>query len=70
MHRLHRGVSPLIQPFIDDLLLNKISPEYHETIMAPQVAATKSLRTRSASAGKFFCVVEGSIPLPIAAATA
>jgi [NiFe] hydrogenase small subunit len=52
-------------PFIDDLLLNKISLEYHETIMAPAGdAATKSLTDAvSKYAGKFFVVAEGSIPL-------
>jgi [NiFe] hydrogenase small subunit len=51
-------------PFIDDLLLNKISLEYHETIMAPAgEAATRSLEDAvSKYSGKFFCVVEGSIP--------
>ena len=52
-------------PFIDDLLLNKISLEYHETIMAPAgAAATKSLEDAvSKYAGKFFVVTEGAIPL-------
>ena len=52
-------------PFIDDLLLNKISLEYHETIMAPAGdAATKSLTDAvSKYAGQFFVIVEGSIPL-------
>ena len=52
-------------PFIDDLLLNKISLEYHETIMAPAgAAATKSLTDAvSKYAGKYFVIVEGSIPL-------
>ena len=52
-------------PLIDDLLLNKISLEYHETIMAPAGdAATKSLEEAVAKhAGKFFVIVEGSIPL-------
>lgn len=52
-------------PLIDDLLLNKISLEYHETIMAPAGdAATRSLEEAVAKhAGKFFVVVEGSIPL-------
>ncbi len=52
-------------PFIDDLLLNKISLEYHETIMAPSGdAATKSLTDAvSKYAGQFFVVTEGAIPL-------
>jgi len=52
-------------PMIDDLLLNKISLEYHETIMAPAGdAASKSLTDAvNKYAGQFFCIVEGSIPL-------
>ncbi len=52
-------------PFIDDLLLNKISLEYHETTMAPAgEAALKSLMEAVSNyANKFFVVVEGSIPL-------
>ena len=52
-------------PFIDDLLLNKISLEYHETIMAPAGdAATLSLTDAvSKYSGKFIVIVEGSIPL-------
>ncbi len=52
-------------PFIDDLLLNKISLEYHETTMAPAgEAALKSLTEAVSNyANKFFVVVEGSIPL-------
>ncbi len=51
-------------PFIDDLLLNKISLEYHETLMAPSGdAATKSLTDAvSKYAGQFFVITEGSIP--------
>jgi [NiFe] hydrogenase small subunit len=51
-------------PFIDDLLLNKISLEYHETLMAPSgAAATKSLDDAvSKYAGKYIVVAEGAIP--------
>ena len=51
-------------PFIDDLILDKISLDYHETIMAPAgEAATLSLaNTVSTYAGKFICFVEGAIP--------
>ncbi len=51
-------------PFINDLLLNKISLEYHETLMAPSGAAARKSLTDAVSkyAGKFFCIVEGSIP--------
>jgi [NiFe] hydrogenase small subunit len=52
-------------PIINDLLLNKISLEYHETIMAPSGdAATKSLTDAvSKYAGQFFVITEGAIPL-------
>ena len=52
-------------PFIDDLLLNKISLEYHETLMAPSgAAATKSLEDAvSKYSGKYFVITEGAIPV-------
>jgi [NiFe] hydrogenase small subunit len=51
-------------PFIDDLILDNISLDYHETIMAPAgEAATLSLEnTVKANAGKFICFVEGAVP--------
>jgi [NiFe] hydrogenase small subunit len=51
-------------PFLDDLLLSKISLDYHETIMAPAgEAATLSLsNTVDTYAGQFLCFVEGAIP--------
>jgi [NiFe] hydrogenase small subunit len=51
-------------PFIDDLILENISLDYHETIMAPAGdAATLSLtNTVEKYAGKFICFVEGAIP--------
>lgn len=51
-------------PFIDDLLLDKVSSEYHETIMAAAGdAATACLDNAVATyAGQFLCFVEGAIP--------
>ncbi len=51
-------------PFIGDVLLDTISLDYHEAIMAPSgEAAEKSLHdTVKKHQGKFICVVEGSIP--------
>ena len=50
-------------PYIDDLLLETISMEYHETIMA--AAGQQAEDTLSAAVdkykGKFICVVEGAI---------
>jgi [NiFe] hydrogenase small subunit len=51
-------------PFIDDLLLEKVSSEYHETIMAAAGDhATACLDSAvSQYAGQFLCFVEGAIP--------
>jgi [NiFe] hydrogenase small subunit len=51
-------------PWIDELLLETISLDYHETIMAPSgEAAEKSLHDCiTKHRGKFLCVVEGAIP--------
>ena len=51
-------------PWIDQLLLDIISMDYHETIMAPSgEAAEKSLSdTVAKHAGKFILIVDGSIP--------
>lgn len=51
-------------PWIDELLLDIISMDYHETIMAPSgEAAEKSLHdTVTKYQGKFICVVDGAIP--------
>ncbi|GLI35784.1 hydrogenase small subunit [Desulforhabdus amnigena] len=51
-------------PWIDELLLDIISLDYQETLMAPSgEAAEKSLHdTIAKNEGKFICVVDGSIP--------
>lgn len=51
-------------PWIDEVLLDIVSVDYHETIMAPSGdAAEKSLHdTITKHQGKFICVVDGSIP--------
>jgi [NiFe] hydrogenase small subunit len=51
-------------PWIDELLFDIISLDYHETIMAPSgEAAEKSLHdTITKQQGKFICVVDGAIP--------
>ncbi len=51
-------------PWIDELLLDIISLDYQETLMAPSgKAAKKSLDdTLEAHSGKFICVVDGAIP--------
>lgn len=52
------------QPTVDALLLETLSVNYHETIMAPAgFMAEKSLSdTFEAYDGQYICVVEGSIP--------
>ncbi len=51
-------------PWIDQLVLETISLDYHETIMAPSgEAAEKSLHDAITKyPGKFICVVDGAIP--------
>ena len=51
-------------PSITDLLLDVISVEYHETLMAPAgFQAEKSLNdTMNNYPGQYVCIVEGSIP--------
>lgn len=51
-------------PWIDQLVLDIISLDYHETIMAPSgEAAEKSLHDCvTKNQGKFICVVDGAIP--------
>lgn len=53
------------QPTVDEFLLDRISLDYHETLMAPAGAGTEqSLRdTLSAHPGEVIAIVEGSIPL-------
>lgn len=52
------------QPGVDDLLLEMLSLDYHETLMVPVGAMTeRSLRdTMTNYPGQYLCVVEGSIP--------
>jgi hydrogenase small subunit len=52
------------QPGVDDLLLETISVNYHETIMVPAgVGAERSLLDTVENArGRYICIVEGSIP--------
>ena len=51
-------------PWIDELVLDIISLDYHETIMAPSgEAAEKSLHDCvTKNAGKFILIVDGSVP--------
>lgn len=53
-----------VYPWIDELVLDIISLDYHETIMAPSgTAAEKSLHdTITKYEGKFICIADGAIP--------
>ena len=51
------------QPFIDELILDTISLDYHETIMAAAGEAAEAALEQAISAPEgFICVVEGAIP--------
>jgi hydrogenase small subunit len=52
------------QPDVDDLLLETISLNYHETIMVPAGAGTEASLsdTVNNAQGQYICIVEGSIP--------
>jgi [NiFe] hydrogenase small subunit len=51
-------------PYIDDLILDTISVDYHETLMAGAGETVHKILTDSADKykGQFICVVEGAIP--------
>lgn len=51
-------------PSFFDLVTERISLDYHETLMAPSGTAAETLlsTTTAGNIGEFFCVVEGSIP--------
>ena len=51
-------------PGLDDLILNIISLEYHETLMAGSGAQAEAALAEAVDkySGKYICVVEGSIP--------
>ena len=58
------GMLRTIYPYVDELVLEILSVEYHETIMAAagQQAEDQLHAALKKHAGKFICVVEGSIP--------
>jgi [NiFe] hydrogenase small subunit len=58
------GLLRTTYPWIDELLLDTISLEYHETLMAASGDAAEAALHESVknNAGKFICVVDGSIP--------
>jgi [NiFe] hydrogenase small subunit len=57
------GLLRTIYPYVDELVLEILSVEYHETIMAAagQQAEDQLHAAMKKYAGKFICVVEGSI---------
>ncbi len=52
------------QPGVDELLLDHLSLDYHETIMVPAGEMSKKslVDTMTSFPGQYICVVEGSIP--------
>jgi hydrogenase small subunit len=52
------------EPTVDDLLLDLLSVDYHETLMVPAgIMSERSLTdTMTNFSGQYLCVVEGSIP--------
>ncbi len=52
------------QPTLDDLLLEVLSVEYHETLMVPAGGIAEAMleRVLEDHDGSYFCVVEGAIP--------
>jgi [NiFe] hydrogenase small subunit len=58
------GLLRTTYPWIDELLLDTISLDYHETLMAASGEAAEAALHESVknNAGKFICVVDGSIP--------
>jgi len=52
-----------VSPFIDELILDTISLDYHETLMAAAgEAAEEALHKAISSPNGYICVVEGAIP--------
>ncbi|NLE03071.1 MAG: hydrogenase small subunit [Fibrobacter sp.] len=51
-------------PYIDDLLLDTVSVDYHETLMAGAGSTVHDIlvETAAKNSGNFICVVEGAIP--------
>ena len=51
-------------PWFDELITDKVSLDYHETLMAAAGETVETLLYETAAkyAGQFFCVVEGAIP--------
>lgn len=51
-------------PYFDELILGKVSLDYHETLMAASGERVEKILWDAAAAysGQFFCVVEGAVP--------
>jgi hydrogenase small subunit len=54
----------LREPTLIDVLLDKVSVDYHETLMAPsgRLAEKSRLDTMAKYPGQYVCIVEGAIP--------
>jgi [NiFe] hydrogenase small subunit len=51
-------------PWLDELIFDKVSLDYHETLMAASGSRVRELLYETANryAGRFVCIVEGAIP--------
>jgi [NiFe] hydrogenase small subunit len=60
------GLSGMSIDSFDDLIMNTVSLDYHETLMAGAGATVHDdlFQTAEANKGNFICVVEGAIPGP------
>jgi hydrogenase small subunit len=63
--RTDPNISGKTDPKFTDLILDVISLDYHETIMAPAGTAAEKSRNDSIALnkGKYVCIVEGAIPI-------
>jgi hydrogenase small subunit len=56
------GLLRASRPTVADIVLDTLSVDYHETIMAAAGKQAEEARDKAVEAGSYICVVEGSIP--------
>lgn len=52
-----------VEPYIDELILDIISLDYHETLMAAAGERAEEALHAAVEHGEFICVIEGAIPM-------
>lgn len=61
MYRVFRSAFAYSEPYIDDLILNTISLDYHETLMAAAGHVTEAALDQAVSNPEgYICVIEGA----------